>query len=89
MNSWMLPLMLPSVSIIPSYVPFNLLEEPSPLGLTLRKTPSLLNLITLQLAQNTSSTPTSDAPSYESLDQEGLWKTNDAVSVYGPFFCPF
>ncbi len=85
----MLPPMLPSVSIIPSSVPFNLLEEPSPLGLTLRKTPSLLNLITLQLAQSTSFAPASDAPSYESLDQEGLWKTDDVVSVCGPFFCPF
>ncbi len=66
MSSWMLPPMMPSVSVVPSFIPFNPLEEPSPLGLTLRKTPSLLNLITLQLAQNTSSAPAFDVPSCES-----------------------
>ncbi len=79
MSSRMLPPMMPSVSVVPSSVPFNPLEEPSPLGLTLRKTPSLLNLITLQLAQSTSSAPASDAPSCESLDQEGLWKSGGRV----------
>jgi hypothetical protein len=79
MSSRMLPPMMPSVSVVPSSVPFNPLEEPSPLGLTLRKTPSLLNLITLQLAQSTSSAPASDALSCESLDQEGLWKSGGRV----------
>lgn len=79
MSSRMLPPMMPPVSVVPSSVPFNPLEEPSPLGLTLRKTPSLLNLITLQLAQSTSSAPASDAPSCESLDQEGLWKSGGRV----------
>ncbi|CAK9197477.1 unnamed protein product [Sphagnum troendelagicum] len=67
MSSRMLPPMMPPVSVVPSSVPFNPLEEPSPLGLTLRKTPSLLNLITLQLAQSTSSAPASDAPSSGSV----------------------
>ncbi len=68
MNNRMLPSMMPSVFVFPSSIPFNPLEEPSPLGLIIRKTPSLLNLITIQLTQNTSSAPAFDALSCESLD---------------------
>eukprot|EP00249_Psilotum_nudum_P019905 c27472_g1_i1 orf=309-1712(+) len=33
------------------FLPFSLMDEPSPLGLTLRKTPSLVDLIQIKLAQ--------------------------------------
>ncbi|XP_038998945.1 uncharacterized protein LOC120124305 isoform X2 [Hibiscus syriacus] len=40
---------------------FNLLDEPSPLGLTLRKSPSLLDLIQMRLSQSQSSGSSSQA----------------------------
>ena len=44
--------MLPPAPVSAAQVECNPLEEPSPLGLTLRKTPSLLDLITYQLQHN-------------------------------------
>lgn len=48
---------------------YNPLEEPSPLGLRLRKSPSLLELIEMRLSQGKSSTlgsaPTDDSKSRE------------------------
>jgi len=44
--------MLPPTPVLVPQAQCNPLEEPSPLGLTLRKTPSLLDLITFQLQNN-------------------------------------
>lgn len=41
---------------------YNPLDEPSPLGLKLKKTPSLLDLITMKLAQNNASLVAASAP---------------------------
>ncbi|CAK9257150.1 unnamed protein product [Sphagnum jensenii] len=58
--------MLPPVLVsVPSSAPCDPLEEPSPLGLTLKKTPSLLDLIAMQLAHSKSA---SDASSCEVID---------------------
>jgi hypothetical protein len=58
--------MLPPVLVsVPSSAPCDPLEEPSPLGLTLKKTPSLLDLIAMQLANSKSA---SDASSCEVID---------------------
>jgi hypothetical protein len=58
--------MLPPVLVsVPSSAPCDPLEEPSPLGLTLKKTPSLLDLIAMQLADSRSA---SDASSCEVID---------------------
>lgn len=58
--------MLPPVLVsAPSSGPCDPLEEPSPLGLTLKKTPSLLDLIAMQLAHSKSA---SDASSCEVID---------------------
>ena len=46
--------------------PCNPLEEPSPLGLTLKKTPSLLDLISFQLQHNSAAAP---AAASENQDQ--------------------
>jgi hypothetical protein len=73
--------MLPPMPIsVPSAPPCHPLEEPSPLGLTLKKTPSLLDLITLQLAHSRSE---SDPPSCESSDQ-GLCKSGRVEKCSAP-----
>jgi hypothetical protein len=73
--------MLPPMPIsVPSAPPCHPLEEPSPLGLTLKKTPSLLDLITLQLTHSRSE---SDPPSCESSDQ-GLCKSGRVEKCSAP-----
>lgn len=52
------------ISVPPA--PCNPLEEPSPLGLTLKKTPSLLDLISFQLQHNSAAAP---AAAFENQDQ--------------------
>ncbi len=58
------------------------LEEPSPLGLTLKKTPSLLDLITLQSAHG-SRTTASDAANCEMIEQ-GLGKSGKIEKCSAP-----
>lgn len=41
---------------------YNPLDEPSPLGLKLRKSPSLLDLITMRLSQNNASSTAPENP---------------------------
>lgn len=62
--------------------PCDPLEEPSPLGLTLKKTPSLLDLITLQLAHG-SRTTASDAANCEMIEQ-GLGKSGKIEKCSAP-----
>jgi len=67
---------------VPSAIPGDPLEEPSPLGLTLKKTPSLLDLITLQLAHG-SRTTASDAANCEMIEQ-GLGKSGKIEKCSAP-----
>jgi len=56
--------------IIPDAVLYNQLEEPSPIGLTLKKSPSFLDLIQMKLSQqNTSNTMLSKKPSSAAADK--------------------
>ena len=52
--------MLPPTPVSVPSAPCNPLEEPSPLGLTLKKTPSLLDLISLQL-QHSACVPSAES----------------------------
>jgi len=73
--------MLPPVLVsVPSSAPCDPLEEPSPLGLTLKKTPSLLDLIAMQLANSKSA---SDASSCEVIDP-GFCKTGKIDKCSAP-----
>ncbi len=67
---------------VPSASPCDPLEEPSPLGLTLKKTPSLLDLITLQLAHS-SRTTASDAANCEMIEQ-GIGKSGKIEKCSAP-----
>ncbi|KAI5600638.1 hypothetical protein POPTR_001G041800v4 [Populus trichocarpa] len=56
--------------IIPDAVLYNPLQEPSPIGLTLKKSPSFLDLIQMKLSQqNTSNTMLSKKPSSAAADK--------------------
>ncbi|KAJ6846178.1 uncharacterized protein M6B38_279045 [Iris pallida] len=51
------------VTIPPRTMQYSLLDEPSPLGLSLRKSPSLLDLIQMRLSQGSSNAPSCTASS--------------------------
>ncbi|XP_011034582.1 PREDICTED: uncharacterized protein LOC105132669 isoform X2 [Populus euphratica] len=61
----------PSLQVMnPDAVLYNPLEEPSPIGLTLKKSPSFLDLIQMKLSQqNTSNTMLSKKPSSAAADK--------------------
>lgn len=66
--------MLPPTPVSVPEGPCNPLEEPSPLGLTLRKTPSLLDLITFQLQNNASAQAAESENSGQGLGKARIGK---------------
>ncbi|KAJ7294710.1 hypothetical protein O6H91_Y238700 [Diphasiastrum complanatum] len=65
---------------LPSPRSYNPLDEPSPLGLRLRKSPSLLELISMSVAQGSSSASLAVAPSADAVMQ-GLIMNKDAAAL--------
>ncbi|KAJ7009872.1 hypothetical protein NC653_000547 [Populus alba x Populus x berolinensis] len=60
----------PSLQVMnPDAVLYNTLEEPSPIGLTLKKSPSFLDLIQMKLSQQNTSTMLSKKPSSAAADK--------------------
>lgn len=60
---------------------FNPLDEPSPLGLRLRKSPSLLELIQMKLAHGGSSTAGSAEPSENVVKKESKATASSATTT--------
>ncbi|KAG0601139.1 hypothetical protein M758_11G086800 [Ceratodon purpureus] len=66
--------MLPPAPVSVPQVQCNPLDEPSPLGLTLKKTPSLLDLITYQLQHNASAQAAESENSGQGLGKSRIGK---------------